>query len=76
MPWNNQGGGGPWKPTNPGPWGQGSGGGQGGGGSGGPPDLEEFIRRSQEKFKQAMPGGSRSASTSASAPIPARRSPA
>ncbi len=63
MPWNNQGGGGgggPWKPSNPGPWGQGPGGGQGGGGggSGGPPDLEEFIRRSQEKFKQAMPGGS------------------
>lgn len=60
MPWNNQsGGGGPWKPSNPGPWGQGpSGGGQGGGGSGGPPDLEEFLRRSQEKFRQAMPGGS------------------
>jgi membrane protease subunit HflK len=61
MPWNNQGsgsgGGGPWKPSNPGPWGQGSG---GGGGSGGPtpPDLEEFLRRGQERFKQIAPGGS------------------
>ncbi|MBL8590220.1 MAG: FtsH protease activity modulator HflK [Methylobacteriaceae bacterium] len=62
MPWNNQngGGGGPWKPSNPGPWGQGPGGGGsgGGGGGGGPPDLEEFLRRGQERFKQAMPGGS------------------
>lgn len=63
MPWSNQsGGGGPWKPNNPGPWGQGSGGGNNGsgGGSGGgqtPPDLEELLRRSQDRIKQALPGG-------------------
>jgi membrane protease subunit HflK len=53
MPWSNQGGGGPWgKPNNPGPWGQ-------GGPSGGktPPDLEELLRRSQDKLRQALPGG-------------------
>lgn len=51
MPWSNQsGGGGPWRP-NPGPW--------GGGGSGGqrPPDLDEFLRRSQDRLKRVMPGG-------------------
>jgi membrane protease subunit HflK len=51
MPWNNQGGG----------W-QGGGGGQGpwGGRPGGgpqPPDLEELLRRSQEKVKKIFPGG-------------------
>jgi len=58
MPWSNQGGGGPW----------GSGGGGGGGkgpwGSGPqqsgptPPDLEEFLRRSQDKLRTVLPGGS------------------
>lgn len=51
MPWNSQGGGGPW----------GGGGGQGpwGGRPGGPqpPDLEELLRRSQEKVKSLFPGG-------------------
>src|SRR5512145_2609156 len=62
MPWSNQGGG---------PWG--SGGGSGGGGGGGrgpwgqgpqsgggstPPDLEELLRRSQDKLKKVLPGGS------------------
>src|SRR5680860_291820 len=54
MPWSNQsGGGGGWK---------------GGGGNGGPwgprpsgpgqqPDLEEILRRSQDRLRQAMPGG-------------------
>lgn len=57
MPWSNQsGGGGPWKPSNPGPWGQGPSGGGGGGPT--PPDLEDFLRQSQEKLKQALPGGS------------------
>lgn len=58
MPWSNQsGGGGPWQPKNPNPWGQGpSGGGQGGGGPT-PPDLEELLRRSQDRLKQALPGG-------------------
>ena len=55
MPWSNQsgGGGGGWKGG--GPWGQGpSGGNQG---PSGQPDLEEILRRGQNKFKQAMPGG-------------------
>lgn len=61
MPWSNQsGGGGPWKPSggghNPGPWGQGPSGGSGGGRNT-PPDLEEMLRRSQDKLKQVMPGG-------------------
>lgn len=56
MPWNNQtGGGGPWKPGPRGPWGQGPSGGNGGGGP--PPDLEELLRRSQDRIRQAMPGG-------------------
>ncbi len=61
MPWQNQGGGG-------GPWGggggSGGGGGQGpwggsGGGGGGkpPPDLEEMLRRSQDRLKSIFPGG-------------------
>ncbi len=58
MPWNNQTGGGPWKPGPRGPWGQGPAGGTGGGGGGGaPPDREELLRRSQEKLRQVMPGG-------------------
>jgi membrane protease subunit HflK len=50
MPWSSQnGGGGGWKGG--GPWGQGpSGGGQS-------PDLEELLKRSQDRLKQAMPGG-------------------
>ena len=52
MPWTGQGGGGgPWKPGNQGPWGQGPSGPQT------PPDLEELLRRSQDKLKQIMPGG-------------------
>jgi len=56
MPWNNQTGGGPWKPGPRGPWGQGPSGGNGGGG-GAPPDLEDLLRRSQERLRQVMPGG-------------------
>jgi membrane protease subunit HflK len=49
MPWNNQGGGGP--------WGQGP---LGGGRSNQQqPDLEEMLKRGQDRFKQAMPGGGR-----------------
>ena len=49
MPWSQNGGG--WKGGAGGPWGQGS-------GSGGPPpDLEEILRRSQDKLRQAVPGG-------------------
>jgi modulator of FtsH protease HflK len=56
MPWSNQsGGGGGWKSggsgNGGGPWGQGpSGGGQ-------PPDLEEMLKRGQDKVKQVMHGG-------------------
>ncbi len=62
MPWSNQSGGGGWKGSSGGgggPWGQGPrGGGGGGSGSGGPPpDLEEILKRGQDKMKQAMGGG-------------------
>lgn len=66
MPWNNQGGGGPWGGGSSGggggggprgPWGQGPQGGGGGGGGGQPPDLEELIRKSQERLKNVLPGG-------------------
>lgn len=53
MPWSNQNGGG-WKSGGGGgggPWGQG-----GGGGSGQPPDLDEIIKRSQDRMKQVMHG--------------------
>ena len=66
MPWNSGGNGG-------GPWGGGGGsGGNGGGGNGGGPwgrgpgngggnnngpDIEDLIRRSQDKLRKAMPGG-------------------
>ncbi len=55
MPWSNQnggGGGGGWKGGG-GPWGQGP----TGGGGGQSPDLEELLKRSQDRLKQAMPGG-------------------
>ena len=50
MPWSNQSGGGG---GNRGPWGQGS-------SSGGqmPPDLEEILKKGQDKLKEALPGGS------------------
>lgn len=56
MPWTNQGGGGP--------WGGGSGGGRGPWGSGPqqhgptPPDLEEILRRGQDRLRRVLPGGS------------------
>jgi modulator of FtsH protease HflK len=62
MPWSNQSGG-PWGPRGSGggggggggPWGSGP---QGGGGSGStPPDLEEILRRSQDRLKNMVPGG-------------------
>jgi membrane protease subunit HflK len=51
MPWSNQGGG--WQ----GGGGQGPWGGRPGGGGGQPPDLEELLRRSQERVKSLFPGG-------------------
>lgn len=63
MPWNNQnGGGGGWKsggggggggPWGQGPWGQN----QGGPGGGQQPDLEEILKRGQDRMKQVMRGG-------------------
>jgi len=53
MPWSNQGGGGPWGSGPKGPWGSGP---QGGGGSP-TPDLEELLRRSQDKLRNVLPGG-------------------
>ena len=57
MPWSNQSGGG-------GPWGQGPRGPWGGGGpsSGGPtpPDLEDLIRRGQDRLRMLLPGGAAS----------------
>jgi modulator of FtsH protease HflK len=62
MPWNSEGGGGNQGPWGQGPWGQGgpkrpSGGGGGGGRGPTPPDLDELIRKSQDKLKQVIPGG-------------------
>lgn len=66
MPWENKGGGGPW---GGGSGGGGNGGGNGGGGPWGrggggggpsgptPPDIEDLIRKSQDKIKDIMPGG-------------------
>ena len=52
MPWSNQGGG-PWGSGGKGPWGSGP---QSSGPS--PPDLEELLRRSQDKLRSVLPGGS------------------
>ncbi len=59
MPWNNQNGGGPWGggDNGGGPWGQGPGGQRPGGGGQQPPDLEEIIRKGQERLKGMLPGG-------------------
>jgi modulator of FtsH protease HflK len=51
MPWSNQGGG-PWGSGNKGPWGSGP---QSSGPT--PPDLEEFLRRSQDRLRNVLPGG-------------------
>jgi membrane protease subunit HflK len=51
MPWNNQSGGGPWGSGPRGPWGTGP---QSPGQK--QPDLEEFLRRSQDKLRGLLPG--------------------
>ena len=62
MPWENKGsgGGGPWGggqssggDDGGGPWNRGG----GGGGGPRPPDLEDFIRKGQDRFKGFFPGG-------------------
>lgn len=59
MPWSNQGGGKKGGGNGGGPWGQGpwGGGGQGGGGGKEPPDLDEILRRGQDRVKRVMRGG-------------------
>ena len=52
MPWTNQGGGGPWGSGGKGPWGSGP---QSPGPT--PPDLEEILRRGQDKLRRVLPGG-------------------
>src|SRR5262244_4502509 len=52
MPWTNQGGGGPWGSGGKGPWGSGP---QAPGPT--PPDLEEILRRSQDRLRRVLPGG-------------------
>jgi len=48
-----------WNPKGGGPWGGGGGGGPWGGGPSAPPppNVEEMLRRSQDKLKRVMPGG-------------------
>jgi membrane protease subunit HflK len=53
MPWSNQNGGGGWKGG--GPWGQPP---RGPSGGNQPPDLEDLLRRSQERLRDWLPGGS------------------
>ena len=57
MPWQSQGGGGgPWGGGDgQGPWGGKQGG--GGGSSPPPPDIEEMLRRSQDRLKRFLPSG-------------------
>lgn len=54
MPWSNNNGGGGWQGGggNRGPWGQGP-----SGGGNQPPDLDELIRKGQEKLRDLIPGG-------------------
>ena len=62
MPWSNQSGGG--SGGGGGPWGRGGGGNSGGpwgtgnGGGKTPPDLEDLLRRGQDRLRGVMPGGS------------------
>lgn len=61
MPWENKGGGGPWGGSGGGSGGSGGGGGPWGrGGSGGgqrPPDIEDFIKKGQDRVRSIIPGG-------------------
>ncbi len=54
MPWSNQGGGRKGGGNGGGPWGQGGGNGPSGGGQ--PPDLDEILRRGQDRVKQVIGG--------------------
>jgi len=54
MPWNNNSGGGGWKGGGGGPWGSGP---QHRGPQ--PPDLEELLKRSQDRLRNVFPAGGR-----------------
>ncbi|MDQ3245997.1 MAG: protease modulator HflK N-terminal domain-containing protein, partial [Pseudomonadota bacterium] len=54
MPWNNNSGGGGWKGGGGGPWGSGP---QQRGPQ--PPDLEELLKRSQDRLRNVFPAGGR-----------------
>jgi modulator of FtsH protease HflK len=56
MPWNAQGGG-PWGSGGKGPWGSGP---QPGSSGPNPPDLEEILRRGQDRLRRVLPGGAMS----------------
>ncbi|MDQ0315289.1 FtsH protease activity modulator HflK [Amorphus orientalis] len=60
-PWGGGGSGGPWGGGggNNGPWGGGQKPGGGGGSGGQSPDLEELLRRSQDRIKRIFPGDGR-----------------
>ena len=55
MPWNNNAGGGGWKGGGGGPWGSGP-----QPRSPQPPDLEELLKRSQDRLRNVLPSGGRS----------------
>ncbi len=58
MPWSNQTGNGGWKGGGSGgPWGQRPQGPRPSGGGGNSPDLEDILRRGQDRLRRAMPGG-------------------
>ncbi|WAP67427.1 FtsH protease activity modulator HflK [Jiella pelagia] len=58
MPWSNQTGNGGWKGSGSGgPWGQRPQGPRPTGGGGNSPDLEDILRRGQDRLRRAMPGG-------------------
>ena len=57
MPWSNQTGNGGWKGGGGGPWGQGPQNQRPGGGNNNSPDLEDILRRGQDRLRRAMPGG-------------------
>ncbi len=56
MPWQNNGNG-----ERPNPWGNGPRRG-GGGGGGEPPNIDEYIRKGQERLRESIPGGSKGVS--------------
>jgi modulator of FtsH protease HflK len=57
MPWNKEDGGGNQGPWGQGPWGQGPRKQPGGGKGPMPPDLDDLIRRLQDRIKAFLPGG-------------------